>query len=196
MKRKLAEVLMECMRTVSLEKITVKDIVDRAGVSRQTFYYHFHDIYEVLEWYMQDITKNAIELYKDEDDWLDVYTRVLCWCKEQKPVIMNIYLSVSRDTLEFYMNQLLYEYIYERVANRAKKMEVTEKQIEMVAQFYTMGINAVTLEWFRTYMKEEPEELSIKVHIMIKGGAGKALSNFEYSNHKNKHSMTDIYFRE
>lgn len=195
MKRKLAEVLTEYMKTVSLEKITVKDIVERAGVSRQTFYYHFHDIYEVLEWYMAEVTNEAIKKNSEKEEWIEGYTRILCWCRENKPVLMNIYSSVSRDTLEFYMNQLLYGYMIKRINYSSKKMKVSEKQKEMVAKFYTMGINAITLEWMRTYMKEDPEELAAEVYIMLKGGSEKALSNFEYFNNKNQHSMTDMYFK-
>ena len=195
MKRKLAEVLTEYMKTVSLEKITVKDIVERAGVSRQTFYYHFHDIYEVLEWYMAEVTNEAIKKNSEKEEWIEGYTRILCWCRENKPVLMNIYSSVSRDTLEFYMNQLLYGYMIKRINYNSKKMKVSEKQKEMVAKFYTMGINAITLEWMRTYMKEDPEELAAEVYIMLKGGSEKALSNFEYFNNKNQHSMTDMYFK-
>ena len=144
---------------------------------------------------LAEVTNEAIKKNSEKEEWIEGYTRILCWCKENKPVLMNIYSSVSRDTLEFYMNQLLYGYMIKRINYSSKKMKVSEKQKEMVAKFYTMGINAITLEWMRTYMKEDPEELATEVYIMLKGGSEKALSNFEYFNNKNQHSMTDMYFK-
>ena len=49
-KHDLAEALCQLLETKTLEKITVKDIVARCGVNRQTFYYHFHDVYDLMRW--------------------------------------------------------------------------------------------------------------------------------------------------
>ena len=49
-KRLLAQSLQEIMVTTPLEKISVNDIVDHAGVGRNTFYYHFEDKYDLVNW--------------------------------------------------------------------------------------------------------------------------------------------------
>ena len=46
----LAQSLKQLMAERTLDKITVKEIVTRCGVNRQTFYYHFKDIYDLLDW--------------------------------------------------------------------------------------------------------------------------------------------------
>ena len=40
----------ELMKRKSLEKITVSDIVQNCGLNRQTFYYHFQDKYDLVNW--------------------------------------------------------------------------------------------------------------------------------------------------
>lgn len=52
-KELLAEGLKELMNRVSFDKITIKMITDAAGVIRPTFYNHFQDKYEVLEYIFQ-----------------------------------------------------------------------------------------------------------------------------------------------
>lgn len=37
-------------KSPSDDKITINDITEKCGINRQTFYYHFHDIYELIEW--------------------------------------------------------------------------------------------------------------------------------------------------
>ena len=49
MKAKIGETLSQLLCRKPLDKITVKELVDTCGISRQTFYYHFQDIYEVIE---------------------------------------------------------------------------------------------------------------------------------------------------
>lgn len=48
-KRKMAQALRELMAEKPLKRITIQDIVERSHMTRQSFYYHFQDIYEVLE---------------------------------------------------------------------------------------------------------------------------------------------------
>lgn len=45
-KRAMADALKQLLQKRSLEHITIQDVTDAAQVSRKTFYYHFHDIYD------------------------------------------------------------------------------------------------------------------------------------------------------
>ena len=55
MKMLLAEALKQCMRKVPLEKITVTQIVRTCGTTRQTFYRHFQDKYDLVHWVFDQI---------------------------------------------------------------------------------------------------------------------------------------------
>ena len=182
MKKQLADVLIELMKNMSLDKITVKDIVDKAGVSRQTFYYYFHDIYEVIEWYLDDLAEKTIGEFNYNEDWIYGYLVVLRWAKANKTILMNIYYSVSREMIEFYLNRTLYDYVLQVVLRKGANRNVTLKQKEFIANFYTMSLNAVTLDWMRKNMKEEPEQLADEIFTLIKGDCERALKKFEVSN--------------
>ena len=49
-KEAIAQAFEGLLEKRSIDKITVKDIVAECGVNRQTFYYHFRDIYDLMEW--------------------------------------------------------------------------------------------------------------------------------------------------
>ena len=49
-KRALATSLKKLLSQKELTKISIKDITDDCGIQRQTFYYHFTDIYDLVEW--------------------------------------------------------------------------------------------------------------------------------------------------
>ena len=61
MKYKLAEAMKVCMKRMPVEKITVKEIVDECGVTRQTFYRHFLDKYDLINWYFDKILLESFE---------------------------------------------------------------------------------------------------------------------------------------
>jgi Bacterial regulatory proteins, tetR family. len=58
-KRILANSLKEMMKSKAIEKISIREITDNANVNRQTFYYHFEDIYDLLKWTFQ---QEAVQL--------------------------------------------------------------------------------------------------------------------------------------
>lgn len=58
-KYRLAEAVKRLMARQSLEDITVKEITGEAGVSRQTFYRHFLDKYDLVNWYFDELLANS-----------------------------------------------------------------------------------------------------------------------------------------
>lgn len=57
-KYKLANAMKECMVSSPVEKITVKEICDTCGVTRQTFYRNFQDKYDLINWYLYNYSSN------------------------------------------------------------------------------------------------------------------------------------------
>ena len=58
----LAESFMEIAKKIPIEKITIKEITDRAGVIRPTFYNHFQDKYEVIEWILKNHVFGSVDV--------------------------------------------------------------------------------------------------------------------------------------
>lgn len=61
MKYRLADAMKQCMRSSSAEKITVQEIADAAGTTRQTFYRHFLDKYDLMNWYFDKILQESFK---------------------------------------------------------------------------------------------------------------------------------------
>lgn len=56
----IAKALTDLLQERPIEKITIKDITDRCGINRQTFYYHFSDIYDLMEWTLDKELRKAL----------------------------------------------------------------------------------------------------------------------------------------
>ena len=62
MKQLIAETLAGLLERKSVDKITVKELVETCGISRQAFYYHFQDIMDVIEWTAAQALQKAVDL--------------------------------------------------------------------------------------------------------------------------------------
>ena len=57
--------LKELLRTKPIDRITINDLTEHCGISRMTFYYHFKDIYDLVEWGMCGGRKACVAGQKD-----------------------------------------------------------------------------------------------------------------------------------
>ena len=55
MKYRLADAMKQCMAKMPIERITVRQLVELSGTTRQTFYRHFQDKYDLINWYFDKI---------------------------------------------------------------------------------------------------------------------------------------------
>lgn len=177
-KEAFAESLKKMLEKKTLDHITVKDIVEDCGVSRQAFYYHFTDIYDLVEWIFIEEASAALANNRDIDTWQQGYCRVLERLRDNRNLVVNSYRSISREYLETFMYQVLYQVIYPVVEEQAAGMDVEKKHKEFIAHFYSLAVVAMGLDWVRTGMKENPGEISEQVAALVKGDFKKALRKY------------------
>ena len=60
--RNIADALKDLMQSKAFEKISVSDITDYCGIHRQTFYYHFTDKYELLDFVVHNELLSLIHI--------------------------------------------------------------------------------------------------------------------------------------
>ena len=158
----LAEALKELAEKHPIEKITIKEITDRAGVIRPTFYNHFQDKYELLEWIiMEDLLKPMIPLIKNrmlDQAWIFLFTSI----EREK----TFYSKFSR--LE---GQNSFEVIIKGCAKKALFQIFSEEGAvelikyswltsELVAEYYAQSLCFVILTWIQGGMAVEPKKLA------------------------------------
>ena len=102
----LAASLKKLLEKKTLDKITVKDITDDCGVNRQTFYYHFHDVYDLVEWIFTEEAKKFMNSCVEGRDWKESIEALMDRLLDDKSFIMNTFYSVNRRQLEKFMQNL------------------------------------------------------------------------------------------
>ena len=102
-KRALEQSLKNLLREKPLSKITVTDITEDCGISRMTFYYHFKDIYDLVEWACMEDAAKALANKKTYDTWQQGFIQIFHAVRENKVFVMNVYRCVSREQVEKYL---------------------------------------------------------------------------------------------
>ena len=174
-KRALEQSLKNLLLQKPLHKITISDIADDCGINRMTFYYHFKDIYDLVEWSCQEDAAKALAGKKTYETWQQGFEQIFEAVLANKPFIMNVYHSVSREQVENYLYKLTYDLMIGVVEERAAGMSVRAEDKEFIAHFYKYAFVGLTLEWIRGGMKEAPAAIVERGSTVTHGGITNAL---------------------
>lgn len=118
MKRQLAMALKKRLAAAPLEKITIKELTDDCGVNRQTFYYHFEDIYDLLKWLFQEEALNVMKLQDESVSWQESLGKLLTYLSENRGFCVSVLNSIEHrhikhflmDYMEILTRKVIYSY--------------------------------------------------------------------------------------
>ena len=175
----LEESLKRLLLKKPLDKITINDLTTDCGISRMAFYYHFKDIYDLVEWSCIEDASRALQGKKTYDTWQEGLQQIFEAVLENKPFILNVYRSVKREQVENYLYSLTYQLIEGVVEEQSENLMVTEEQKKFIADFYKYSFVGVMLDWIKRGMKEAPEEIANMVCVTMHGNIGNSLRNME-----------------
>jgi probable dihydroxyacetone kinase regulator len=178
-KQALAQSLKNLMDTTPLAKITVNNIVKVCHLNRRTFYYHFQDIYALLEWIFKNEVANVMAENKTYKTWQEGFLRIFYYLSENRKMVLNTYNSIGRDQLESYLYSAVYNLVLNVVDEITEGTEVSEKGKEFVVNFYKVALVGLLLEWIRKNMTENPEQIIENLNKIISGDTHKALLEFK-----------------
>lgn len=188
-KRAIEASLKNLLLKKPLDKITVRNITEDCGINRMTFYYHFKDIYDLVEWSCMEASKRALNGKKTYDTWQQGFLQILKAVLDNKPFIVNVYRSVSREQVEIYLYQLTYALLIDVVEEKSKDMPICPEDKEFIANFYKFAFVGLMLDWIKHDMKEEPQEMVNRLSLLVSGTITTALNRYRTdksaSNHAN-----------
>ncbi len=175
----LGESLKKLIRTKRLEKITINDLTADCGISRMAFYYHFKDIYDLVEWVCMEDGKKALQDKKTYDTWQEGVSLVFDAVLENKEFITNVCRSVGRERVERYLYQFTYDIVREVVEEKCRETGLTEKHKDSITDFYKYGFVGTMVDWIDHGMKEDYEEIVENLSVMLNGNIDHSIRNFE-----------------
>ena len=177
---RMDEALIALMQRKDFEYITVKELCDKAGVNRSTFYLHYENMADLLEETLQYIMDTFLKCF--ESDTVTTIEKIknapikeLDFVKED---YLHPYLEFVKSNSHIYKaafdNKIyeadkkyksLYAYIIEPVLNR---FEFAENERRFIASFYIHGITGIVKEWVETGCKEDVAEITRLIVQLVK----------------------------
>lgn len=184
-KQALSHALKNLLLEKPLNRITVGDIATECGVNRQTFYYHFRDVPDLVGWTMAQDAKNTFLTFKNKDfSWEEGFSALFDLMLEDKRFILNIYHSVSLEVLTEYIYKLCYPSIKKAVDNSPSSSLMNDSERKFAADFYKYALTGIILNWIKGDMREDPKRIvAMTIRMFEKGVRPQLIADFnDYEN--------------
>lgn len=145
------------MEKKSFDKITISDISDEAKINRQTFYYHFHDKYELLNTiFYNDVIVELIDGFSI-DNWAEKFLTMLNTLKKNSKFYKNALHTSYGGEFRTYLLNLTQKLLYNLIGTLTGENSVDDLDRVYVAKFFAYGITGTIIDWITTGMKDSPE---------------------------------------
>lgn len=175
----IARTLYEMLKETPFDEITVTSIIRACGISRSTFYYHFKDMNNLLEWCMVTHFSKVLGKYKTYTTWPDGFLRILKEIYAEKDILLRVVDYVDRSTLEKALYEPVYHLLYDVLTEKAEDYPVSEDKKKFIADFYKYGFVGLVIGWIEGGFRQTPEQLSDDLSHLMHGTFQNALKEFQ-----------------
>ncbi len=161
----------------SIEKITVKDIVEDCGVNRKTFYYYFADIYDLAEYVIRSEISKFSENITPETSVEETLNLFCDLIEKNRRIVMHSFSFSGENGLKVFINDILKKSFREMVKNAAGTRSVSEDDIETLSRLFAFGFVGSVFVWIDGGFKHEEREKLKKICVLMQGSIGSMIES-------------------
>ena len=172
-KYRLAEAMKTCMKTTSVDDITIRQIVEVCGVTRQTFYRNFLDKYDLINWYFDKLLLKSFEHMGEGTTVYDGLVKKFEYLKEEHLFFAAAFRSDDQNSLKEHDFELILEFYENLICEKSGKQ--AGENIHYLLEMYCQSSIYMTVRWVTGELTCTPEKLA---QTVVDGMPGKLAEVF------------------
>lgn len=160
-KYRLARAMKECMKSTSVENITVKQITEECGLTRQTFYRNFLDKYDLINWYFDKLVLQSFEQIGVGHTVGESLTQKFEFIRSEKAFFTEAFRSDDYNSVKEHDFTLILQFYMSLIARKTSRP--LSEELEFLLEMYCRGSVYMTEKWVLGGMKDSPAQMSYKL---------------------------------
>jgi len=168
-KKEIIATFFRLLEQKPLSKITVKNIVEACGINRNTFYYYYKDIYDLVDDIFNIETEKVTSQNPVHGHWQEGCLQSMHYLVEHSMIIHNVLNSINIETIKRYMFKTAHRLLITFSTNITEGRYLPEEDRNFIADFYAHAFTGIFLDWLRGGMKQEPEKFIELMGRMLNG---------------------------
>ncbi|MCQ2480695.1 MAG: TetR/AcrR family transcriptional regulator [Clostridia bacterium] len=185
-KVEIMETFEEILREKQIENINVKDITDKCGLNRKTFYYYFSDIDDLMNKTFDYEVKYYIKNVNSESSERSAVIGFFDMVYKNKEIVYHIYNSSRHEHLTTFIETALFNAIREASERYKLEYNVTDRQLDLASQALAAIVSSYIIRWVDDGMETDIKLLVDETYVITKGLMKYMVENAHEANEGNK----------
>ena len=153
-KRAIRESFLKLLNEKPLKQISVRDIVDDCGINRNTFYYHYQDIPDLMECIIREDADNIILDNPRIQTIEECLEAIISFSLQNRRAVLHIYKSINRDVFERYQWNVCDYAVGTFMEEKLKGKHISDSDREVLTTYVKCLCFGVVIYWLEHGLQE------------------------------------------
>lgn len=181
----IIQTFVSMLEEIPFDRITVSALVARCGISSNTFYYHFQNIYDLLNAWLEEEKEKYMSGLSRCECWQDIVKSLLYDMKSHKAIVNHVFNSLSRDSIEKYVFESSDQTIYRLVTQATPDRNLPEEELRDIVDFCRYAFLGFFLKFIWGHMDFDVEKSVDRLGVLFEGFIRQAVQNSPGDTKKN-----------
>ncbi len=154
-KKAILQTFQDMLEKMPFDKITVSAIVAKCEISSNTFYYHFQDIYDLLDTWLLIRKESYMSTISPESRWQDITKTLLLDLKAHSELVYHLFNSISRERLERSVFDSTDDTFYQLVCHKTAGVAIPEQELRAIAEYNSYSFLGFLLKFLWNDMNSD-----------------------------------------
>lgn len=173
-KRAIIDAFQQILEETPINKITVKSIVERCGINRNTFYYHFDGIPELVEYHLTTMADQLLDSF-DEPNPREELARVVSYFTQRKRSVLHIYRYFPREQFLPILDKIAVYVVERSIRQATATAPISEEDLTFLIRFYKGALVGGLLDWLETGMSYDMNTMVERLCELMEGSIHNAI---------------------
>ena len=164
----IKETFIKLLEERPLSEITIKDIVERCGINRNSFYYHYQDLPALIEELIKEEAESIIRAYPSVTTIVECFDAVTEFASHRKKAIMHIFRSVSREVFEQNLMMVCQYFVQSYVDTALDRNAISSENRQTIVNYYKCVCFGLTIDWLGSGMDDSYTQSIRRIFLLKK----------------------------
>lgn len=175
----IKDTFMDLLNRKPVNKITIKEISSECGINRNSFYYHYKDLPDLVENILTEEAEKFISINKENDSIYLALLDAVDFAIENKTAVYHIYNSANREVFERYLDKITEKTVSDIIDYATRNKNVSDSDKDALVLYYRCMLVGFVINWLGTGMKYDLRKKLQRICELFDGSMDTAIARCE-----------------
>lgn len=174
----IIKVFTELLDEKPIKSITVKAIVERCNINRNTFYYHFQDIPSLVQGMLEEKVDQLVEYHYHSGQPIECIRPLIQYGLKNKRAVLHVYRYIPREVFLSYLDRLALRLMQEYFSTATEGVSVSGENVAALILFYKCAMVGLLVDWLDKGLESDMPALMERLCVLLEGSGKSALFRY------------------